>query len=87
MGIAARFTGLLVFFSSLTFAAQTGKITHQEITFEGQKRSYELFLPDADNAPRPLLLMHPTGQREIHLAEAWKPLASKSTSCLPRPVQ
>ena len=77
MGVVAKIAGVLVL-SSLALSADVGEITHQEIIFEGQKRSYELFLPDRDASPRALLLlMHPTGQREIHLAEAWKSLAAK----------
>jgi poly(3-hydroxybutyrate) depolymerase len=85
MGVAPKFAAVLVF-SFFALSADRGEITHQEITFEHQKRSYELFLPDTDSTPRPLLLlMHPTGQRETRLAETWTPLASKEHIILAAP--
>src|SRR5437588_12163052 len=86
MGVEGKIAGVLALFSSFALSAESVKITHQEITFNGQNRSYELFLPDNDNTPRPLLLlMHPTGQPEIHLAEAWKSLAEKQHILLAAP--
>lgn len=85
MRVAAVFAALLVFISG-ALSEDRGAIIHQEIDFKGQKRSYELFLPDTENTPRPLLLlMHPTGQREIHLAEAWKSVAEKEHIVLAAP--
>ena len=85
MGVGTKLAAVLVL-SSFAFSTDVGEITHQEITFEGQKRSYELFLPDGEAAPRALLLlMHPTGQREIHMAEAWKSLAAKEHIVLAAP--
>jgi poly(3-hydroxybutyrate) depolymerase len=86
MGVVARIAGAVAILSSFALFAESDRITHQEITFKGQNRSYELFLPDADSTPRPLLLlMHPTGQREIRLAEAWKSLANKEHIVLAAP--
>jgi len=85
MGVVAKIAEVLVAFSCFA-AAESGKITHQEVIFEGQKRSYELFLPDEDATPRALLLlMHPTGQREVQLAKAWKSLAAKEHIVLAAP--
>lgn len=85
MRVAVILAGLLVFISA-ALSEDRGAITHQEIDFKGQKRSYELFLPDTDNTPLPLLLLlHPTGQSEIHLLEAWKSLAEKQHIVLAAP--
>jgi poly(3-hydroxybutyrate) depolymerase len=86
MGVVVKLVGALIILSCFAVCADPGKITHQEITFEGKKRSYELFLPDAESTPRPLLLlMHPTGQAEIHLAEAWRSLATREHIVLAAP--
>lgn len=85
MRVVAVFAALLVFISA-ALSEDRGAITQQEIDFKGQERSYELFLPDTDNTPRPLLLlMHPTGQREIQLVEAWKSVAEKEHIVLAAP--
>src|SRR5262245_7920194 len=79
--------GLLgVFLIPVCSFAQAGKITHHELDFQGQKRSYELFLPDVNKTPSPLLLlMHPTGESDRSLVEAWKSLASKEGLALAGP--
>lgn len=86
MGVAVKLAIASVILSSCVLFSESGQITHQEIDFNGQKRSYELFLPDTDNTPRPLLLlMHPTGQQGIGLAEAWRSLAAKEHIVLAAP--
>jgi polyhydroxybutyrate depolymerase len=86
MGVVVKLVVALVILSSCVVFAESGQITHQEIAFKGQKRSYELFLPDTDNTPRPLLLLlHPTGQQEIRLLEAWRSLAGKEHIVLAAP--
>ena len=86
MGVVAKIATFLVVVSSCALSVESSKITHQQIIFNGQERSYELFVPTPDATPRPLLLlMHPTGQREIHLAEAWKSLAEKEHILLAAP--
>jgi|SRR5215469_1212169 len=86
MGVGVKLPAIALILSSFALAAESDKITHQEIDFKGQKRSYDIFLPDTENTPRPLLLlMHPTGQPEIHLLEAWKSLAEKQHIVLAAP--
>src|SRR5215468_6305352 len=86
MGVVVKTAAVLAALTCFAVSAESGQITHEEINFNGQRRTYVLFLPDSDTTPRPLLLlMHPTGQPEIRLAEAWKSLASKEHIVLAAP--
>ncbi len=87
MGVVQKLApALLVVMGAVCAFAYDAAISRQEITFEGEKRSYELFAPDSDKHALPLvLLLHPSGQSEHNLLAVWKSLASKEQIVLAAP--
>ena len=71
---------------SATTVYAAGKTTKETFEFNGQKRTYYLFVPDDAQGARPLIvLLHGSGRDGRSLLDPWRSLAQKEGILLAGP--
>ena len=77
-----KFLFLLIFalFCSLPAVASTTDITRERTDFQGQSRTYYLYVPESVSSSRPsplLVLLHGSRRNGLSLVERWKEIADQ----------